>query len=157
MARIRHIALVAKDAEKVAEFYKRAFGLVEAFRHKSESLGDKDAIYLSDGYINMAILPLGSRPEGIFHFGFQVDDVEQAVETALNAGAKPADWVPPRDGRQAETFVIDPVGVKVDISRGWKIAAPAGLMQDEVHGADRAGQKAVLHGGVQKRLNLRDS
>jgi catechol 2,3-dioxygenase-like lactoylglutathione lyase family enzyme len=123
MARIKHIALVAHDSEKVAAFYKSAFGMEEAFRHTSEQTGDRPAIYLSDGYINLAILPILDRPEGIYHFGFQVDDVEKALATALDAGANPPNKVLPRDGRQAETFVLDPVGVKVDLSRGWKVTA----------------------------------
>jgi catechol 2,3-dioxygenase-like lactoylglutathione lyase family enzyme len=119
MARIRHIALVALESEKVAEFYKTAFGMEEVHRHKSAETGERFAIYLSDGYINLAILPLTSRPEGIYHFGFQVDDVDAAFDTAMGAGAAPPYKTLPRDGRFAEKFVVDPVGVKVDLSRGW--------------------------------------
>ena len=124
MAKIRHIAIVAMESEKVAEFYKNAFGMVEAFRHTNGETGARPAIYLSDGYINLAILPIKDRPEGIYHFGFQVDDVESALEHAVAAGATPPNKVLPRDGRQAETFVLDPVGMKVDLSRGWKTAQP---------------------------------
>jgi catechol 2,3-dioxygenase-like lactoylglutathione lyase family enzyme len=123
VAKIRHIAIVALESEKVAEFYKTAFGMEEAFRHTSSNTEDRPAIYLSDGYMNLAILPIKDRPEGIYHFGFQVDDLDTAMATALNAGAKPPDKVLPRDGRQAETFVLDPVGIKLDLSRGWKTTA----------------------------------
>ncbi|HXP92364.1 MAG TPA: VOC family protein [Candidatus Binatia bacterium] len=119
MARIRHIALVALESEKVAEFYKTAFGMEEVHRHKGAETGDRYAIYLSDGYINLAILPIKDRPEGIYHFGFEVEDVDQAFDTALEAGAKPPYKTLPRDGRFAEKFVVDPVGIKVDLSRGW--------------------------------------
>lgn len=118
MARIRHIALLTKSQEKVADFYKTAFGMTEVFRHRSQA-GGGDAIYLSDGYINLAVLPLTSRPEGIYHFGFEVDDVDAAFETAMAAGAQPPYKTLPRDGRFAEKFVVDPVGIKVDLSRGW--------------------------------------
>jgi len=124
MAKIRHIAIVALESEKVAEFYKSAFGMEEAFRHTSAETGAAPAIYLSDGYMNLAILPIKDRPEGIYHFGFQVDDVEGALTHALDAGAKPPTKALPRDGRQAETFVLDPVGIKVDLSRGWKVTEP---------------------------------
>jgi catechol 2,3-dioxygenase-like lactoylglutathione lyase family enzyme len=124
MAKIRHIAIVAMESERVAEFYKSAFGMEEAYRHTNGETGARPAIYLSDGYLNLAILPIKDRPEGIYHFGFQVDDVDAALTTALDAGATPPNKVLPRDGRQAETFVLDPVGIKVDLSRGWKIAEP---------------------------------
>lgn len=119
MPRIRHIAIVALESEKVAEFYKTAFDMQEVHRHKSAETGDRFAIYLSDGYINLAVLPLTSRPEGIYHFGFEVDDVDAAFETAMAAGAQPPYKTLPRDGRFAEKFVVDPVGIKVDLSRGW--------------------------------------
>lgn len=119
MPRIRHIALVALESEKVAEFYKTAFGMEEVHRHKSAETGDRYAIYLSDGYINLAILPLTSRPEGIYHFGFEVDDVDGAFDQAIAAGANPPYKTLPRDGRFAEKFVVDPGGIKLDLSRGW--------------------------------------
>ena len=124
MAKIRHIAIVAMESEKVAEFYKSAFGMEEAFRHTNGETGSRPAIYLSDGYMNLAILPIKDKPEGIYHFGFQVDDVASALETAVEAGAAPPNKELPRDGRQAETFVLDPVGIKVDLSRGWATTEP---------------------------------
>lgn len=125
MPKIRHIALVAKDCESVATFYKSAFEMEEVFRHATEEAGGIDAIYLSDGYLNLAVLPLTHRlPEGMYHFGFQVDDVPAALERALAAGARPPTMKLPRDGRQAETFVLDPLGTKVDLSPGWLTAKP---------------------------------
>lgn len=122
MARIRHIAIVAKDAEQVATFYKSAFGMQEAYRQKADELPPgEEAIYLTDGYINLAVLPITHRkPEGMYHFGFEVDDVAGTLEHALACGGDPPPYQLPRDGRFAETFVVDPVGIKVDIATGWK-------------------------------------
>lgn len=117
MARIRHIALLTKDTEKLAEFYKTSFGLREVARSGEEGR----AIYLSDGHINLAILPARNRREGIYHFGIEVEDVKGAVQTALEAGASGGTAELPRDGRFAETFVLDPVGTRVDLSLGWKV------------------------------------
>ncbi len=50
MAKIKHIALTTKDPAEVAAFYKEAFGLQEIRRSKS------GAVFLTDGYINLAIL-----------------------------------------------------------------------------------------------------
>ena len=56
MAKIRHLAIKAEDQEKTADFYKQTFGMSEAWRGPVREDG-KRAIYLTDGYINMAILP----------------------------------------------------------------------------------------------------
>lgn len=120
MAKIRHIAIFANDQTKLADFYKNTFGLKEVFRHSSAQGGE--AVYLSDGYINLAILPArGRRPEGIDHFGFEVENVEKIVNVAKDEGARQGSEAVPRDGRFAEVFIRDPVGTRVDLSKsGWR-------------------------------------
>lgn len=126
MAKIRHIAIVVEDSEKSAEFYKTAFGLEEVFRNKNNDTRGQWSIFLTDGYINLALLPI-NQPLGVHHFGFAVDDVQAGLDEALAAGALPPAYVLPRDGRQAETFVTDPhLGIKLDISRGWLTEKPQG-------------------------------
>jgi catechol 2,3-dioxygenase-like lactoylglutathione lyase family enzyme len=117
MARIRHIAILAAEPAKLSEFYKMSFGLKEVARSGENG----EAIYLSDGHINLALLPARNRREGIFHFGIEVEDVKAAVDTAIAAGATGGKAELPRDGRFAETFVLDPVGTRVDLSPGWKV------------------------------------
>jgi catechol 2,3-dioxygenase-like lactoylglutathione lyase family enzyme len=117
MAKIRHIALLTKDPPKLAGFYRNSFGMKEVARSGEK----RDAIYLSDGHINLAILPARGRPEGIYHFGFEVEDVERATRAAIEAGATKGTESLPRDGRFAEGFIRDPVGTRVDLSLGWKI------------------------------------
>ncbi len=119
MPKIRHIAIMTKDQPRLAEFYKNTFGLKEVHRHAvSDGI---EAIYLSDGYINLAILPATGRPEGIDHFGFEVESVQETARIAMEAGAKQEPKPVPRDGRFAEVFILDPVGTRVDLSeRGWK-------------------------------------
>ena len=56
MAKIKHIAIKVEDQEKAATFYKETFGMTEAWRGPVRDDG-KRAIYLTDGYINMAVLP----------------------------------------------------------------------------------------------------
>lgn len=126
MAKIRHIALVVDDAEATAAFYTSAFGLREVFRQRNDETAPQWAIYLTDGYINLALLPV-KRPVGVDHIGFAVDDVDAALDAAVAAGARPPDRVNPKDGRQAETFVRDPLlGIKLDLSHGWLTAVPDG-------------------------------
>ena len=120
MARIRHIALLTKDTEQLALFYRTSFGLNEVAR-SGETTEHGRAIYLSDGHINLAILPARHRREGIYHFGMEVVDVKRAAETAVAAGASGGTAELPKDGRFAETFVLDPVGTRIDLSLGWKV------------------------------------
>ncbi|HSE87426.1 MAG TPA: VOC family protein [Candidatus Binatia bacterium] len=115
MARIRHMAVKTADVSKLADFYKNVFGLREVSRGKR-------SIYLSDGYINMAILPAEDGQEGIDHFGFEVEDLQKMANSALEAGAQQGPRDLPRDGRFAEVFIKDPTGQRVDLSKqGWKI------------------------------------
>lgn len=70
MARIRHIAIVSPERDKLAEFYKKAFGMQQAE-------GEGGAIYLSDGSMNLALIPqYPGRDAGLYHFGFEVEDIE---------------------------------------------------------------------------------
>ncbi len=82
MARIKHIALTTREPAKVAEFYKTAFDLKELRRHNGN-------VFLTDGYIHVAILKTkgeaapdmgahGPHFAGIHHFGFEVDDLDEA-------------------------------------------------------------------------------
>src|ERR687895_2127974 len=107
MARIAHIALLTKDTEKLAEFYKRSFGMKEVAR-SGEGGEHGKAIYVSDGHINLAILPARNRREGIYHFGIAVDDVKGAVETALAAGAPSGTPQHPKGGGGAGGVLFDP-------------------------------------------------
>ncbi len=92
MARIKHIAIRTPDPEKTAAFYKEVFGLKEVGQART-------GCYLSDGYINLAILK--SRDQGsdesprdeaeyagVHHFGFMVDDVDETCRKLEAAGAK---------------------------------------------------------------------
>jgi catechol 2,3-dioxygenase-like lactoylglutathione lyase family enzyme len=120
MAKIRHIAIKAEDQEKAAAFYRNTFGMTEAWRGPVREDGQR-AIYLTDGYINMAVLPARGGREGIDHFGFQVENMEEILKTAQASGAQTSAEKKPRDGRFAEMGVHDPVGQLVDISvHGWK-------------------------------------
>lgn len=120
MAKIRHVAIKCEDQERTANFYKQTFGMTEAWRGPVRDDGNR-AIYLTDGYINLAILPARGGREGIDHFGFQVDEMEHTLATAGASGAKGESEKKPHDGRFAEMGVHDPAGTPVDVSvKGWK-------------------------------------
>ena len=78
MNKIRHLAIKTEDTEKLASFYVEVFGLKELYRNR----GEGGAIMLTDGYFNLAILPNHDQNSrnGLYHFGFQVDDAENAIQ-----------------------------------------------------------------------------
>jgi predicted enzyme related to lactoylglutathione lyase len=87
MARIKHIAIRTHDVEKTAAFYREAFGLTQVG-------AGQVGVYLSDGYLNIAILKLRPAIEGeilklgVDHVGFQVEDVEATVAHIQRLGGK---------------------------------------------------------------------
>jgi catechol 2,3-dioxygenase-like lactoylglutathione lyase family enzyme len=127
MPQIKHIAIFAKDQLKMVEFYQKTFGMVQVHQHASEGNQTRQAYYLSDGHINLAILSAGDdRPEGIDHFGFEVEDREALARTALANGAQAGPTDVPVDGRFNEGYIRDPSGTRVDLSeRGW-LTEPVG-------------------------------
>ena len=132
MARIKHIALTTKDPDKAAAFYKSAFGLREIRRSPS------GAVFLTDGYINLAILNWktekdadvganGPNYNGIHHFGFEVEDLDEACQKLEAVKAErltekhgiDVAMVPGRH-RNFEMKWAGPDGVVIDISHtGW--------------------------------------
>ena len=93
MARIRHIALTTENPSQTAEFYKQAFGLKELRRNRN------GAVFLTDGYIHLAVLnhkderspdmgAHGPNFSGIHHFGFAVDDLGEACVRLEEAHAE---------------------------------------------------------------------
>jgi catechol 2,3-dioxygenase-like lactoylglutathione lyase family enzyme len=132
MARIKHIALTTQDPDKVAAFYKDALGLQEIRRSPN------GAVFLTDGYINLAILNWktekdadvgrnGPNYSGIHHFGFEVEDLSEACDKLEAAQAQRLtqkanlDAAPPPSGhRNFEMKWAGPDGVVIDISHtGW--------------------------------------
>ena len=120
MARIRHLAILTEDVERLVRFYTTAFGLEIV-----EGVGT--ATYLTDGHINLAIIPIGPEREiegpqlqpGINHFGFEVEDVAALAPLCRELGAAGAVTKRPPN-REAESRVHDPDGNPVDLSQhGW--------------------------------------
>jgi catechol 2,3-dioxygenase-like lactoylglutathione lyase family enzyme len=87
MARIKHIAIRTHDVDKTAAFYRDAFGLTQV------GVG-QNGVYLTDGYLNIAILKLRPAIEGeplklgVDHVGFQVDDVGATMAQIQQLGGK---------------------------------------------------------------------
>ena len=108
--RIRHIAINVEDREKAAKYYKDVFKLEEKER------GPNGTIYLSDGFVDVALINASNLPWGIHHFGFVVSSV-QAIEEFVGTPANSNVY-----GAIAESWIQDPEGNRVDISEhGWPV------------------------------------
>jgi catechol 2,3-dioxygenase-like lactoylglutathione lyase family enzyme len=133
MPRIKHIALTTKDPGKTADFYKEAFGLQEIRR------APNGAVFLTDGYINLAILNWkteksadvganGPNYSGIHHFGFEVEDLDEAAVHIERAHGERLEEKAGLDMEMAasghrnfEMKWAGPDGVVIDISHtGWE-------------------------------------
>lgn len=113
MARIRHVAIRTENVERLVNFYTTSFGLTVV-----DGVGP--ATYLTDGYLNLAILPKGRNPkEGFDHFGFEVESIDDLAPVCEEAGASTAIEKRPAN-REAEFRVHDPDGNGIDLSQhGW--------------------------------------
>src|SRR5207237_9809567 len=78
--RRRHIALNVQNRNEQADYYKRIFGLEEKYR------GPNGTVYLSDGFVGIALISRPDQPWGINHFGFVVDDVKAVEKAAETTG-----------------------------------------------------------------------
>ncbi len=110
MPKIRHLAIKTKDPARLAEFYSQVFDMKIINQEKS------GAIYMSDGYLTLAILRNRGEatPSGINHFGFQVDDLAD-IETRLKKFDEPM-TARPSTRPYAEHRAMDPDGNLFDIS-----------------------------------------
>lgn len=110
--KIRHLALFARNPEKLAKFYEDAFEMKRV-------LDKNNAYFLTDGYLTVAILPAtasGSALPGLNHFGFKVDDREETMRQVVAAGAeKPLKR--PADRPYAEYRGYDLEGNMFDVSQ----------------------------------------
>ena len=110
--KIRHIALFARDPEKLAKFYEDAFQM--------KRVHDKNnAFFLTDGYITMAILPAttnGATLPGLNHFGFKVENRDESMQHVIDAGAQEP-TKRPADRPYAEYRGYDLEGNMFDISQ----------------------------------------
>ena len=94
MARIKHIAIATDDPEATAKFYVEGLGMKQVGKLDTPT---DEGYYLTDGYINLAILKFKTEEEanteggpkwtGMHHFGFNVETMPEAEEKILKAGA----------------------------------------------------------------------
>ncbi len=118
MSKIRHIAYRAADVETMANFFVDALGMKITQRRTNR------AIDLSDGTINITVLPLrGKGPngepenQGIDHIGFSVENDDEAGRLLETAGAKKIATIELGSPAHYEAKFKGPEGIVVDIGK----------------------------------------
>jgi catechol 2,3-dioxygenase-like lactoylglutathione lyase family enzyme len=112
---IRHIAIFADDTDEMAQFYVDVFEMDVVHRSPKGS----GAVFLSDGYITVAVLPHdanGQAVRGLNHFGFKVDNNVEIGARIARKGLR-APTKRPADRPYAEQRALDPEGNMFDISQ----------------------------------------
>lgn len=112
MAKIKHLAIITLDPDRLAKFYQEVFDMKILHRPPNSK-----AVFVTDGYITMALLPntAEGKPTGLNHFGFEIEDQEEIAERLEKFGmATPAKR--PADRPYAETRATDPDGNNFDLS-----------------------------------------
>ena len=133
IAKIRHLATHTERYDTEFKFYQTIFGMKQITTGLVDDTGksNPDRGHISDGVIGMALLAkrAGSN-QGIDHFGFEVDDVKEAVER-LNR------FYPDLLHTRALTYVPfagvraqDPTGTQFDLSQKGQENVREGYLTD---------------------------
>jgi catechol 2,3-dioxygenase-like lactoylglutathione lyase family enzyme len=112
--KIRHLAIMTLDPERLAKFYEQTF---EMKRLTGKGAPGSKAVYMTDGYITLALLEnkADGKPSGLNHFGWHVDDQDEIANRMTRLGVK-APAKRPADRPYAETRGTDPDGNNFDLS-----------------------------------------
>lgn len=109
--KIRHLALFAKDPHELAKFYEQVFEM--EITHVNG-----DAVFVTDGYLTLAILPhsaRGSSTRGLNHFGFKIENMDEMARRIVEYGIDGPEKRP-ADRPYAEQRCCDPEGNMFDLS-----------------------------------------
>jgi catechol 2,3-dioxygenase-like lactoylglutathione lyase family enzyme len=119
MAKIRHIAYRAEDVDAMAKFFVDAMGMKLIQKRKN------NAIDLSDGSVNITVLPLAAGmggKAGIDHIGFTAENDQEQFRKLEEAGATKAGAVNLGTAYYEDKFK-GPEGIIIDVGH-WQGAAP---------------------------------
>jgi catechol 2,3-dioxygenase-like lactoylglutathione lyase family enzyme len=112
MAKIKHIAMICVDPNKLADFYCDVFDMKVQLRRNG-------SVFLTDGYLNVALLAQTAegKPNGLNHFGFHIENADVVAErmkkwNVVGPVKRPADRT------YAETRATDPEGNNFDLTVG---------------------------------------
>lgn len=111
------VAIDCADAGIVARFYERLLGFeVRDFQppHWAQLFDPAGGVHLNIQGESQYEPPVWPEQPGdqqkMMHFEVQVDDLDAAVATAIDAGGAEAPWQPPDRNRERIRVMLDPAG-----------------------------------------------
>jgi catechol-2,3-dioxygenase len=101
------------DPQKLAQFY------CEVFDMKIVTTTEKRDVFVTDGYITVALLrqKAEGKPPGLNHFGFHIED-HQVIAERLKKWDVVGPAQRPADRTYAELRATDPEGNNFDLAEG---------------------------------------
>lgn len=119
-AKIKHLAIITLDPERLANFYEKVFGMRRLTRPEGRPKPDSKAVFMTDGYLTLALLEnkAEGKSPGLNHFGFQIEDQQAIADRLAEFDLAPKQR--PADRPYAETRATDPDGNNFDLAvRGF--------------------------------------
>ena len=120
LTEIDHVAIAVNDLEAAIDYYKRAFGATVAHREVVEQDGVEEALLkVAQSYVQLltptrpdspVAKSLEKRGEGLHHIGYRVTNCAQALQSMIDAGAKPIDNAPRKGSRGTTVAFVHPKG-----------------------------------------------
>ena len=120
LTEIDHVAIAVNDLEAAIDYYKRAFGATVAHREIVEQDGVEEALLkVAQSYVQLltptrpdspVAKSLEERGEGLHHIGYRVANCAQALQSMIDAGAKPIDNAPRKGSRGTTVAFVHPKG-----------------------------------------------
>lgn len=117
-AKIKHIAIITDDCERLGRFYQTAFGLSgERSEEGKQFRSAHRAVALTDGYVGLNFnLRNPGRPASLDHFGIEVEDVD-LIFARLREKYPAVEYIRRPGGRAfAGISAHDPAGNVFDLS-----------------------------------------
>ena len=120
LTEIDNVAIAVNDLEAAIDYYKRAFGATVAHREIVEQDGVEEALLkVAQSYVQLltptrpdspVAKSLEKRGEGLHHIGYRVANCAQALQSMIDAGAKPIDNAPRKGSRGTTVAFVHPKG-----------------------------------------------
>ena len=120
LTEIDHVAIAVHDLDAAIDYYKRAFGATVTHREIVEQDGVEEALLkVAQSYVQLltptrpdspVAKSLEKRGEGLHHIGYRVANCALALQSMIDAGAKPIDNAPRKGSRGTTVAFVHPKG-----------------------------------------------